>query len=230
MSIFRPETLPCPTCAEGVAFEVAHSVNADRRPDLRQDIVERRFQCETCPTCGTEFRRAPALTYMDVENRLWIIAAPATDLPGWGEMEATTTATFGRAFGPGSSPLAEEYATTLRPRLVFGWAALREKIVAAAAGLDDVVLEMLKLSFLRTGGADLLADGIELRLISVEGDVLKLAAIDSRTDRLEELVSVPRGAYDAIAAAPEAWAPLRAELTAGPFVDIDRMMVAPAVA
>ena len=226
MSIFRTETLPCPLCAEPVEFEVCQSVNADRRPDLRTAIIERRFQRETCAVCDTEFRRPPDMTYMNIGRKQWIIAAPAPVVAEWGAMEKQARATFDRSYGPTASPMAQEMAVGLAVRVVFGWAAFREKLVAAEAGLDDATLELLKLSVIRND-ADLLDEKSELRLIDATPDTLTLARVVTVTDALEELLTVPRAAYDAIAAAPAVWADLKAELTAGPFVDLHRLLVAP---
>ena len=226
MSIFRTETLPCPGCGRNVEFEVCQSVNADRRPDLRQAIIERRFQSETCADCATTFRRPPDLTYMNVGRKQWIIAAPARVVSQWPAMERQTAATFARSYGPAADPMAQEMARGLAVRVVFGWGAFREKLVAQEAGLDDATLELLKLSIIRND-ADLLDDRTELRLIEATPDTLSLARVVRETDALDELLSVPRGAYDAIAQAPKPWAELRAELTAGPFVDLARLLVEP---
>jgi endogenous inhibitor of DNA gyrase (YacG/DUF329 family) len=52
---FRTETVNCPACATPVEFELVFSVNADRRPDLRDAIVAGTFQRQPCPSCGTDF-------------------------------------------------------------------------------------------------------------------------------------------------------------------------------
>jgi hypothetical protein len=44
-----------------------------------------------------------------------------------------------------------------------------------------------------------------------------------------ETLRVPRELYTEIAGDADAWAELRAEITAGPFVDVDRLLVPPAV-
>jgi hypothetical protein len=56
---------PCPACGETLSFEVAHSVLADRRPDLRTAIPSNRFQADACEHCGAHFRREPDLNYLD---------------------------------------------------------------------------------------------------------------------------------------------------------------------
>jgi hypothetical protein len=58
MSIFKTVELPCPTCATRVSFELVHSVNADRRPDLRQAVLDRSFQ-RAVPACGLAFAPSP---------------------------------------------------------------------------------------------------------------------------------------------------------------------------
>jgi hypothetical protein len=74
MSLFRPETIDCPRCDTPVAFEVADSVNADLRSDLRDAILDDSFQRGTCPGCGVAFRVAPNLSYLDVSRGQYIVA------------------------------------------------------------------------------------------------------------------------------------------------------------
>ena len=57
MSVFHTETINCPACATPVEFKLVFSVNADRRPDLRDAIIAGTFQRQPCPSCGTAIRR-----------------------------------------------------------------------------------------------------------------------------------------------------------------------------
>ena len=52
MSLFETTKLPCPLCGTEVSFNAVHSVNADRRPDLRDAIIAGTFQQEACSSCG----------------------------------------------------------------------------------------------------------------------------------------------------------------------------------
>jgi hypothetical protein len=45
------------------------------------------------------------------------------------------------------------------------------------------------------------------------------------TERVVDTMKVPRTLYDDIAADPEAWQELRAELSQGMFVDSQRLMI-----
>jgi hypothetical protein len=227
MSILTADEVACPLCAEKVRFDVARSVNADRRPDLRDAIIDGSFQRETCPHCGTMFRLDPRITYLDTGRRQWLLAAPCWDMPEWGSVEKQTRDAFERSYGPGGSAMARAIGRELSVRLVFGWAALREKLVCAEAGLDDATLELLKLSMIDTEEGSLLGDETDLRLIEADGATLTIGLLNPVTEALAERITVPRGAYDAIAAEPEIWAALRAEITAGPLVDLNRLLVAP---
>jgi hypothetical protein len=54
MSVFHTETINCPACTTPVQFKLVYSVNADRRPDLRDAIVAGTFQREPCPSCARQ--------------------------------------------------------------------------------------------------------------------------------------------------------------------------------
>jgi hypothetical protein len=71
-----------------------------------------------------------------------------------------------------------------------------------------------------------LADSIELRLTAATADELELTWGLSGGDLALETIAVPRDLYDEIAKDRNgAWALARAELAAGPYVDINRILV-----
>jgi hypothetical protein len=228
MSLFYPINVACPSCGEPVRFMASASVNADRRPDFREQILDGQFQREICGHCKTSFRLEPELNYLDIGRNQWIAVFPVKKLASWPELEALALATFAEAYGEGASDPAREIGVDLKPRLVFGWAALREKIAAADAGLDDVTLELLKIALLRGMEDAPLAAGTELRFVEAEGDELVIVWIASATEILVESLRVPRALYDEIAADQTGWAPLREEISAGYFVDALRLMAATA--
>lgn len=228
MSLFYPATLPCPACEETVQFQACGSVNADRRPDLREGIINGEFQRGTCGKCGKTFRLDPELVYLDVGRNQWISAFPASRLGDWEQIEAETREAFAKSYGDKSTPAAQEIGADLRPRLVFGWAALREKLLLAEHKLDDVNLELLKMALLRGMDDPPLAGDAELRLVTVDADAneLELAFIIIQGEGLIETLVIPRELYDEIAADQEGWSTLRSEVSAGYFVDIRRLIVA----
>jgi hypothetical protein len=226
MSIFRPVEVPCPACNVPVTFQLVHSVNADRRPDLRQAIIDRTFQKETCPSCGFAFRTEPEFTYLNLQRGQWIAVWPASKLADWSAIEQRSREAFDKAFGAAASPAARDLGKDLRPRAVFGWAALSEKLVAQEAGIDDVTLELAKLAVVRSLDDAPLMEDVELRLLGVEdGAKLVLGWIKSGTEDLKEVLAVPKDILAEVQSQAEQWKELRVELTAGLFVDIQKLMI-----
>jgi hypothetical protein len=204
--------------------EVLESINADRRPDLRDAILDGTLQVVSCGRCDARFRVAPALNYMDSERGQWISAQPLSQIGAWPENEAAAVAVFATAYGEDAPPPAREIGAGLVVRLTFGWAAFREKLVAREAGLDDRILEELKMSITQGGGP--LRRYVELRLDAVEGTDLVMVWLDARTETPLETLVVPRKLYDTIAADPAAWATVTANLGNGPFLDMQRLYLA----
>src|SRR5207244_5102653 len=125
------------------------------------------------------------MTYVDVARGQWIAAFPFARLGQWKELEEQTRATFTRAYGEKASAAAQEIGAGLKARLTFGWAALREKLVAADKGLDDVILELAKTAIVRGLDKPPLGAGTELRLAGVEGDSLAVAWINGANEAVK---------------------------------------------
>ncbi|HLY56729.1 MAG TPA: CpXC domain-containing protein [Stellaceae bacterium] len=225
MSLFVTQDIPCPACGKPVEFNVNFSVNADRRPDFRTAILNGSFQVEECEHCETEFRLEPEMTYLDMGRHQWILVRPASKRHEWPALEEDAQSTFDLAYGEEAPPAARAIGTDLAPRVTFGWAALREKVICAEEGLDDATLEILKILLMRTMLETPLRADTEFRLGGIEDGNLNLAWIRFDDEVVVETMSVPRGLYDDIAAAPQAWQALREELTAGTYVDVTRLLV-----
>jgi hypothetical protein len=226
MSVFKKVTIPCPSCSADVEFNAVLSVNADRRPDLRDAIMEGSFQRQACPKCSTEFRLDPEFTYVDVGRGQWIAAFPASKLDQWKELEVRARATFDKSYGAKASAAAREIGADLKPRLTFGWAGIGEKLVAVENGFDDVIVELAKTAMVRGLDKPPVGPGTELRLTGVSGDKLVIAWLDLGDETAKEILQVPRSLYDDIAADLSGWEGLEAELSSGPFVDMNRLLVA----
>lgn len=225
MSIFETERFECPQCEAVVEFELSASVNADRRPDLRDAILADTFQQGTCSECEFTFRAEPRFTYFDFARSQWILAKPAEDFANWSELEQIAQETFDLAYGPNASAAAQEMGRALTVRVVFGWPSVREKILCAETGLEDVNLELLKLVLIRGLEQVPLADDVELRLQQVTADELELRWLQTSTARPLESIRISREAYDQIAASPDTLSEVSEQLQAGPFVDLNRLLV-----
>ena len=226
MSVFRYETVECPACGTPVQFELVLSVNADRRPDLRDHIIAGSFQRRPCPSCGTEFRVDPEFTYMDLGHGQYIGVWPVAKRGDWKACGARTAETFEAALGKGASPEARKLGAKLEPRAVFGFPALVEKIIAKAADIDDRTLELAKVMVLRHGGETPVPGRRELRLVEAGTEHVVLAWVRPADGEVEKAIRVPRTLIADIDAEPEPWKAMRESVGEGIVVDFQREMLA----
>ncbi len=230
MSIFNTVSMNCPRCKEALTFEVAHSVNAGRRPEMRRDILRGEFQRKSCPVCGAGFRLDAGFVYVDIAREQWLSAQPVTAVDQWQDREEQVRELFASAYGAKAPALARELGEKLRPRLVFGWSALREKLIAAEAGLDDAVLELLKMAMLRNLEKTPFSADTTLRLLDYEPKRLLMGWVRNADDALGDLRWVARELYGDIVAdlakgEAGVWSEARAMFDGALFVDVDRLMV-----
>jgi hypothetical protein len=223
MSVFTRTTMNCPACGGAVVFDLVHSVNAGRRPDLRVAILDRSFQRQPCLSCGTTFRVEPTFTYLDLPRKQFLGVWPASSLGEWKVHEQRTRAAFDKAFGPGSdgAPLAEG----MTARCVFGWLGLNEKLIAHEHGIDDTELELAKLATMRVMGDVKLGRDREFRLVGASEEELIVGWLHTSSEEIDGEFSVPRQIISDIEAAPDTWAALRADVAGDTFVDYRRALV-----
>ena len=224
MSLFITVEATCGKCGTVAKVDFASSVNADRRPDLRQAILDETFQATVCASCGTTIRLPAHITYLDIGRHQWILVEDAARLADWHAVEAEAVDLFKEAFGPQAPSLQQEIGASLTARLVFGWPALREKLIAQEEGMDDVVLELLKVGVVRNVPSSPLSDGTELRLVQADQTNLILRWINSSTEQGLSDLTLDRSLYEDLAANQEPWEDLKADLTAGLFVDMNRIL------
>jgi CpXC protein len=195
--------------------------------DLRDDILAGEFQRKDCLRCGAGFRLDTDFTYVDLARGTWIVAAPLAALAEWPLRERIAREQFARALGEKAAASTRKSAAKVKPRLVFGWPALREKLRAQAHQLDDVVLEACKAATMRQLGELPFGPDADLRLVDVSAKRLALAWVRPADSGIGEMLGVPRSLYDDIAAdRAGAWADWRESYDGALFVDLNRELVA----
>lgn len=226
MSLFKTTTLDCPACGTALSFQTVYSVNADRRPDLRQAILDGTFQRMDCPQCGARFRLDPDFNLLDVKRRQWIVAAPVEGLLDWQPREEAARALFAKAYGAEAPDAARAIGAGLRARITFGWPALREKLLVAEHGLDDIAVEACKATVMRGVKGLPVAAEADLRLADVDGERLVFAWLRSYDGAEGDAVLLPRSEHDTIVADADGdWADFRRQFDDALFVDLGRVMV-----
>jgi len=230
MSLFHQATITCPNCGTPATVERVASVNADRRPDLRQAILDGSFQSTDCTKCGVKLRLPPHLTFLEIGRKTWIAAEPATMLEQWPEVEEEVIDVYSQAFGEHASPAAQDLGEGLHARLVFGWPAFREKLICQDLGLDDTTLEVLKMALMREVDKPPMADQTELRLVGGDAENLEFQWVVTLTEKVLAGLTVPRDIYDNIIEEPEPWVMARMKLEDVLLVDLRRLIAGREVA
>jgi CpXC protein len=221
--VFVTMQAQCPECEAAWEIEVVGSVNADRAPELRDAVLDGSFQEQICDKCGLGFRLPPRLTYVDFGRGQWFVAHPGDEVSRWPDHEAMADEMFESTFATGAPPAVREMAAGVRRRVVFGWPALREKLLCQEHDLDDVSMELFKTAVLRYVPGAPFSDATELRFDGLDDGALVLTWFVAGTEqRLSRLV-VPRAAFGAFEREP-GWGALRATFDNAAFVDMERLM------
>ena len=227
MSTFVPSTIIC-RCGERYVVEVATGLHVSRRPDLRQQILGGTLHRFFCPSCGMTTMVDGLLAYTDVPRRQWFTVAPSTGLPWREAWLAVARDSFEATMVKGAPELVASWGQEMTRRLIFGLAPLREKLIASDAGLDDRVVELLKIQLVR----DLrdrfsAADYFHLVAVTPAGE---LAFERTHPDGLIRRFPIPRAMYDALAGAPELPKLVELAFPDGLLIDHRAMLVPEAAA
>lgn len=163
MSTWEPHVFDCPTCGEPIRAQLLKGMHITRLPEVKAAIRDGTFQVFVCEGCNTPTHVEKPTIYTDFEAGHYI-GVELPDTPDWAEAKQRHRKVYDQAvlLGP---PVAADLASRMRHRIVFGLRALREKVLAWDAGLDDALVEVAKLELLRASGTPVEAE--ELRLVAV---------------------------------------------------------------
>jgi hypothetical protein len=199
MSSFVPTTIACP-CGEHYGADVANGLHISARPDIRQQILDGHFHRFHCPRCGATTQVDKLLSFTDFPRRQWFTVAPSTGLPWRRQYLELARQGFESTMVKNAPPMVVAWGREMTCRLMFGLASLREKLVVFDAGLDDRVLELLKVQLLRDLRDTFAADDY-FHLVAVEAD--ELVFEKRHPDGVIRKAPFPRSLYDDLAGHPE---------------------------
>lgn len=223
MSLFTHLMAECPACQARFDIEVVASVAGDRRPDLKAAIIDGSFQQQTCPSCSAGFRLPPRFTYMDFDRGQWFLAHPLEDAGEWTQLEKQAIQLFDERYGDKAPASAREIGEGIKPRIVFGWLATREKLLCDIADLDDVTLELLKAAVMATVSGAPIADETEMRLDEANDENLVFSWYEAAGEKRLATLKVPRSAYKDVLG-DTSWNRMRAEFDKAAYVDLGRLL------
>jgi hypothetical protein len=189
-------TLVC-ACGNRFPVEIWEGVHVSQEPELRQQVLDGTFHRFPCIVCGVTAVYDDLIGYTDFPRRHWFTIAPAVDLAYRSKWSALADQSFRATMVEFAPPLVREWSTEMTRRLIFGIQSLREKLVAFDAGLDDRVVELLKLQLIRDGALPFEL-GSRIELAEVTPGELRF---ERRSGELE--LTVPRAMYGALAGSPD---------------------------
>jgi hypothetical protein len=173
LSTWEPHALRCPICGHTTAAPLLKGMHITRLPEVKAAIRAGTFQLVPCGQCGAliHVEKPSIYTDFDAGHYVGIELAGATD---WREGKDRHRKVYDQVFllGP---PIAAELATRTLHRVVFGLRALREKVLAWDAGLDDAVVEVAKLEILKRGAIRFTDQDLRLVAVLPPGDHLLFA-------------------------------------------------------
>jgi hypothetical protein len=172
MSTWAERTVPC-SCGESIRTMVADALHISRLPAVRQRVLDRTFHRVACPRCGRIQTIDKKLLYTDFPRHHWIGVCPVAWAPLWSGLERSLRAEFERVVGRAAPPAIRALAPRFQVRLVFGCDQLAEKLYAFDAGLDDRIVELVKLRILAKHPG-LVIPGVQMLLLPPEPGCARL--------------------------------------------------------
>ncbi|MGI6220793.1 MAG: CpXC domain-containing protein [Coriobacteriales bacterium] len=190
-SATEPMEVPCPVCHHDFGYEAWKVVNAGLDHMLAVAVKDGMLFAYTCPNCGYSDHLVHECMYLDGPNNACVNLVVS---PG---MAALAEVVFdGYEMGGGHGGVDGS-----RRRIVFNRFDLREKARVFSEGVDDRVIELVKLdiaSSMRFDEAPHWQTAPQARFSHVHGTLLGFDVVygSSQTD-----IVVPHGLYDAYAEA-----------------------------
>jgi hypothetical protein len=204
----------CPDCGTEQEVLVVESANVQRFPDFRARLLDRTLMRFVCTSCARPFVIEHEMLYTDLERRQFFGVFPRGAAAQFAQYEEWIEATYRQAFLEEGPNVVRQALDKCVRRVVFGYEQLREKVVCLDAGLDDRILEAVKVAL---GDADPALARLSLQ--SVEGARLLFATESG------EAIAVDRAVYEGIAADANRVKTLLAPLWQGLFVSAERCNV-----
>ncbi|MGK0361145.1 MAG: hypothetical protein ACI9U2_003463 [Bradymonadia bacterium] len=218
MSRWTEYVLECP-CGTRFGATLLDGLDAGAAAQ-REAILDGSLQRFTCPGCDAIRTAVSEMVYLDLPGRQMVMVAPPWRMGDHARYAALAEAAFDTHVRRCAPPLVQALADEFRVRLVFGLDALAERLRAWDAGLDDQLIEAVKVD--RFGAqADRLLSAPVYRLIGVDKTAWRLTFAAGDDEQAEvDLDVYLRAEADRIGA--EARTP---EIFAAPFGGFDAWLV-----
>lgn len=125
----------CDSCHVTNQFDVIEYINAEKDGNLKEQLIQGKLFLKTCPKCGNENIVVNSMLYEDPERNFLVEMVPAGNQKEGNRLENTYL-----------NDSVKENIGAYKKRVVHEPNDLLEKIAIFDAGLDDRVIEIMKLS------------------------------------------------------------------------------------
>ena len=190
MAVYHPVTVTC-SCGNTFTANLARSINAGRTPAIREKIIHGDFHQINCSRCGRRQAVESPFFYIDLSRHAIYHVRQRSERYNF-RRDSTR---LGRAADAVPAYLASGAPRQLR--VIYGLDELREKLVAQDAGLDDRVVELLKIFALHEHPFLMQQPRLLMHLTAVDAASVDLVAYHQHgTEKFK--VSLPRTVADNI--------------------------------
>jgi len=192
MSIYHPTQLTC-SCGNSFEANLVRSINIDRSPIDREKILKGEFNRVVCPTCSNNFSVEKQFYYVDLTRNAVFLCQPRSMrfcYKNDSERLKSSVDTI-----PSSLSKREERLL----RVVYGLDELREKILIQDIGIDDRVVELIKLLLIYEHPFLVQKARLQLLLAGYDRCKIHFRAYHHNISGAYEII-VPRGIIDDLSA------------------------------
>lgn len=195
MAVFHPLTVKC-ECGNTLTVQLADSLNVKRSPESRDKILRGELHRVACPVCNRQMTVEKPFYYSDLTRNAFFKVFPRGERHLW--RSASKDLETAANFFPEN--LSKPNERTLR--VVFGMDELREKLVAQDAGVDDRLVELLKVFLVYEHPVLLRRARLRLILDQVTEEAFEFTANYEHHSQQFRL-AIPREIVDGIAEKPD---------------------------
>ncbi len=188
MSINSTENIKCPKCNQLNEVTVWHSITVSDSADLKSDLLKGKVNIFHCPSCSHTALMPSPMLYHDEEKSLMISFSPCDDEKLKGQLFEDIKKT--------SSESGElDNLTNYNLRFVCDYNSLLEKILIFDNGLNDKVIEVLKVLILMQKPESF--ESMSALFGKAENDMLEFL-IHDKTDNACYTSKVPMESYNTV--------------------------------
>jgi hypothetical protein len=185
MAVYHPHEVTCNQCGFKFTAQLAKGINIGRSPELKQKIIDGTFHKVSCPNCNTTATVEKEFSYTDFTTNTFIKVKPRTERHLWKDaslkLEHEIEVVPEALLNNGEKKL----------RVVFGMAELREKVLAQEVGLDDRMIELLKVFVIHEHPFLIQKSLIRISFDSITEEAITFS-IQYDHQNKEFMVSIPR--------------------------------------